>query len=394
MPGRDGLRPLRRGGQATGPAPPGERPAAGERPAGGRPAAERRPAGGARDGVSRADVEAVLAEPEQIRMDFQPILDVRYARTAGWEVLARFDGRCSQGPDHWFAAAYRHGLGIALEAATLRRALSALRMRTPGTFMSVNVSPAALDDAHVVELIAASAPLTGLVIELTEHMTPPDPGPGPWAAACRRLRELGATIAIDDIGKGYAEMLQILQLHPQIIKIDKAIVGMVDKDPAHRAMLRFLGLFADEIDAWLLAEGVETRAQLSALQALGVPLAQGWLVGLPDAVPRPCPVEVTTSRGEAPPVQRSPASTRSPALTTVGEVMRPVTGGPAVWWPSGLRVQADLPLAEAARRALTRPPEQRYDPLQCLGPGGDVRGELAVHDLFLAIVERGTPPVG
>jgi len=388
MPWRDGLRARWRGGLDVAPSSTGV------------PVEERGcPA------VSRADVEAVLADPARIRMDFQPILDVRFARTAGWEVLARFEVRGAPGPEHWFAAAHAHGLGVALEAVTMRRALSALRMRTPGTFMSVNVSPAALDDAGVVDLIADNAPLTGLVIELTEHTTPPEFGPSPWTAACRRLRELGATIAIDDIGKGYGEMLQILQLHPQIIKIDKAIVGLVAEDPAHRAMLRFLGLFADEIDAWLLAEGVETRAQLAALQALGIPLAQGWLVGLPDAVPRPCPVEVTTggsgpsSSRDVPPVQRVAPSEASGwagwvPVTRVGDVMRPVARGTGVWWPSGLRVPSDLPLAEAARRALTRPPEQRYEPLQCLGPSGQVQGELAVHDLFLAMVERGTPPAG
>ena len=336
----------------------------------------------------RADIEAVLARPDQISMEFQPILDVRAARTAGWEVLARFDGRATPSPDRWFAAAYRAGLGTALEAVTVRRALSALRMRTAGTFMSVNVSAAALDDPAVVEAIAGSAPLTGLVVELTEHTVPPTPGP--WTAACHRLRDLGAVVAIDDLGTGYAEILQILQIEPQIIKIDKVLVAALQDDPARRAMLRFLGLFADEVDAWLLAEGVETTAQLQALQALGVPLAQGWLVGLPDPVPQPCRAEVTAAcAAVAPPPPWSVPG--HAAGTTVAAVMRPPAPG-STWSSAALRVPVDLSLAEAGRRALTRPATRRYAPLQCIGPDGRLVGELAVHDLLLAVLDRYAPP--
>jgi EAL domain-containing protein (putative c-di-GMP-specific phosphodiesterase class I) len=389
MPWREALRSLMRGARASEAARPGHgaAPAVPEPdfPAVPDPAPPTEIAArvelGA--GISRADIEAVLRCSDPITMDFQPILDVRSSRTAGWEVLARFDGRCTPGPDQWFAAAYRYGLGQPLELVTLRRALTTLRMRTPGTFMSLNVSPAALDDPQVLDVIAGSAPLTGLVIELTEHTSPPRPGP--WLDSCRRLRELGATIAIDDIGKGYAEMLQILQLQPQIIKIDKVLVDDVADFPAHRAMLRFLGLFADEVDAWLLAEGVETMPQLRVLQALGIPLAQGYLVGAPASVPRPCRQEVTAVRVE-PPAPR--ASTEVERRRVVADVMRSADGRDLPWSASALRVPVGLSLVEAARRAITRPTDRRYEPLQCIAVDGSVVGELAVHDLVLSLVEQ------
>src|SRR5450755_4689337 len=61
--------------------------------------------------VSRAQIEEDLADPEQITMDFQPILDLRGTRTAGWEILARIGGRQGPRPDVWFATAYTVGLG-------------------------------------------------------------------------------------------------------------------------------------------------------------------------------------------------------------------------------------------------------------------------------------------
>jgi EAL domain-containing protein (putative c-di-GMP-specific phosphodiesterase class I) len=338
--------------------------------------------------VTVGRIEQVLGDPDLISMDFQPILDVRAARTAGWEVLARFGDRATDPPpDQWFATAYQVGLGARLEAITVRRAMSALRMRAPGTFISLNVTPSALGDPRIEELFADSAPLTGLVIELTEHASPPHPGP--WLAACHRLHNLGATLAIDDIGKGYAEMLQILELRPQIIKIDKDVVQPVEDDPARQAMLRFLGVFADQLDAWLLAEGVETPGQLRVLQGLGVPLAQGWLVGTPDSVPRPCRPEVT----RCPPAPSSgpagvPAARTTPMPTpsTVGDVMRPMAGR-GTWAADALRVPVGLPLAEAARRAMTRGPDRRFNPVQCLDAGSSVVGELTVPDLVLALVE-------
>jgi EAL domain-containing protein (putative c-di-GMP-specific phosphodiesterase class I) len=344
--------------------------------------------------LSRERIAAVLADPQRITMDFQPILDVRAARTAGWEVLARFDGRGGPGPDAWFAAAHRLGLGLELEAATLRRAMAAMRMRVPGTFVSLNVTPAALADDRIQAVLAANAPLNGLVVELTEHAAPSPESA--WQAACARLRDLGAMIAIDDIGTGYAELQHLLTVKPQIIKIDRRIIDALQDDPSRQALLRFLGLFCDQIDGWLLAEGVEQPGQLKVLQDLGVPLAQGWFVGSPDAVPRPCRPEVTTGRDAATVgAARPETATRCVSRTgpmTVGRTMRRVNNNRS-WSATALRVPTELPIDEAARRAMSRPAERMFEPLQCIDPGGVVVGELPVHDLVLALAGPGVDHV-
>ncbi|HEX2810211.1 MAG TPA: EAL domain-containing protein [Kineosporiaceae bacterium] len=341
--------------------------------------------------VSREQIETVLADPQRITMDFQPILDIRAARTAGWEVLARIDGRRGPAPDVWFAAAYALGVGLELEAATLKRAMAAMRMRVPGTFMSLNVTPEALADDQVEAIFAANAPLNGLVVELTEHAAPSREAA--WQASCARLRDLGAVIAIDDLGTGYAELQQILTLKPQIFKIDRRIIDTLEEDPSRQALLRFLGLFSDQLDGWLVAEGVEQPAQLRVLEELGIPLAQGWFIGAPDAVPQPCRPEVTTGRPAPPPGASTAdaAGSRSSHAgpMTVGRSMRPLDEARA-WSPTSLRVPTDLPIDEAARRAMTRPADRRFEPLQCIDPGGVVVGELPVHDLVLALAGPGS----
>jgi EAL domain-containing protein (putative c-di-GMP-specific phosphodiesterase class I) len=146
---------------------------------------------------------------------------------------------------------YAADLGIELEAAVLRRAMAAFRLRSPGTFMTVNVTPSALGVPMIEALIADYTPLNGLIIELTEQLVPPVAGA--WQEACARLRRLGALLAIDDLGTGFAEISQILDVRPQIIKVNRGVIAAIDNDPARRALLRFLGDFGDQLNSWVLA---------------------------------------------------------------------------------------------------------------------------------------------
>ena len=81
----------------------------------------------ARDDEQRAEIEAVLEDPDGITMVFQPIMDLRTGRIAGYESLSRFNREPRRTPDLWFAQAHRCGLGYALEAKALAAALA-----TPG----------------------------------------------------------------------------------------------------------------------------------------------------------------------------------------------------------------------------------------------------------------------
>jgi EAL domain-containing protein (putative c-di-GMP-specific phosphodiesterase class I) len=356
--------------------------------------------------ITAATIRAVLADPESVAISFQPILDVQGNRTAGWEILTRFTRRPDVPTDRWFAAAYELGLGTPLEAYVLSRVLPAWRLRSPGTFMTFNITPAALGDPTIERLVAAQAPLHGLVIELTEQLSPHG-RQRCWQAACERLRAEGAMIAIDDLGTGYSELAEILALRPDIIKLDRSVVATVDRDPAQQALVRFLGDFCGHLDAWVLAEGVERQGQLEVLRDLGVPLAQGWLTGRPAPVPRPCPAQLTRESNTTP---RRPGTVatlvRAVSLTWEGrpdrhepsirldDQGRPVhvtlpssDGEPAATTPATLLVAPDLPLVETARRAMARSMPGRFDPLVCIDGTGHVLGLVAVQDLVLALAD-------
>jgi EAL domain-containing protein (putative c-di-GMP-specific phosphodiesterase class I) len=102
-----------------------------------------------------------------------------------------------------------------------------------------------------------------------------------------RFRARGFRIAVDDAGAGYAGLQHILSLRPDVIKLDIALTRNVDTDPARRALSACLARFADEIGAEVIAEGIETAAELDTLQSLGIRWGQGFYLGRPALLPAP-----------------------------------------------------------------------------------------------------------
>jgi EAL domain-containing protein (putative c-di-GMP-specific phosphodiesterase class I) len=222
-----------------------------------------------REGVSR------IIESGAFHPVFQPILDLSSGRTVGFEALTRFDG--GRRPDHWFADAEAVGLGIELETATLRAALFDAEGLTRGAYLSINASPN-LAGALIPLLAALESVDRDIVVEITEQAP---------VASYLRLREALSSlrghvrIAVDDAGAGYAGLQHILEIGPDIVKLDISLVRGVNADPARRALIASMVSFAAETHCTLLAEGIETDEERATLRALGVELGQGYLLGRP-----------------------------------------------------------------------------------------------------------------
>jgi EAL domain-containing protein (putative c-di-GMP-specific phosphodiesterase class I) len=107
-----------------------------------------------------------------------------------------------------------------------------------------------------------------------------------YAALRGVLAEFGdhVRIAVDDAGAGFAGLQHILEIGPDLVKLDLALVRGVDADPARRALIGGMVAFARDTGATLLAEGVETPAEAATLRELGVSLGQGYLYGRPTRV--------------------------------------------------------------------------------------------------------------
>lgn len=225
----------------------------------------------------RQNLQAVI-DTGSFRTVFQPIVDTRAGRVAGFEALTRFPETLGRSPDAVFAGAADVGLGGVLEESTLRAALSRLSALPEDAYLSLNSSPPCVLDGSVLAAVE-DARLERLVLEVTEHSSIEDYGA--LAGALAPLRDRGMRVAVDDAGAGYASFRHILKLRPDFIKLDRALTRRVDEDESRRALAAALVTFAGETGSKIIAEGVETEAQQETLADLGVGLMQGYLFGRP-----------------------------------------------------------------------------------------------------------------
>lgn len=217
---------------------------------------------------------------EGVRTVFQPIVDLTRHLVVGYEALTRFaDGSGRHlGPEEWFAAAHELGAGADLEATCLARALTHRVSLPEGCFLSLNVDPDSLRSPRVRSVLLDQQRLDGVVLEITEHR------PWTWSAmqpAVEELRSIGARFAIDNAGTGQTGLRQLLEVRPEVLKLDRGIVDGIDGDEAKEALVEMIELFSRRIGAVVLAEGVETTEEANCLRSLGIPLAQGYLFGRP-----------------------------------------------------------------------------------------------------------------
>jgi EAL domain-containing protein (putative c-di-GMP-specific phosphodiesterase class I) len=221
-------------------------------------------------------VRSVL-ENGDVRTVFQPVVRLDTGTVVALEALSRFDPQRFPSPVHAFAAASAAGVAVELELLALRTALRRVPDLPDGLPLSVNLSAEALTDPRTADLLLPYGPAVG--VEVTEH-TPVQDYPA-LTAVTDRLKEAGLQVAVDDAGAGFASLRHVLQLRPTAIKLDMALVRGIDGDPVRRALVRAVAEFARGIDAWLVAEGIETPQERDALLDLGIRLGQGYLLGRP-----------------------------------------------------------------------------------------------------------------
>jgi EAL domain-containing protein (putative c-di-GMP-specific phosphodiesterase class I)/ActR/RegA family two-component response regulator len=220
-----------------------------------------------------------VTERGDVHPVYQPIVDLAQGRVSGVEALSRFD---SGTPQQWFDDADAVGLRAELETAAIRAALCGLPSLPPGAYLSLNISPATLQSRDIARLLD-TVPLDRVVMEMTEHAAVSDYDA--LKRALRPLRQAGVRIAVDDAGAGFASLRHILLLAPEIIKLDISLTRGIDSDRPRRALSFALVAFARETQSTIVAEGVETGAELRVLRDLGVTHGQGFLLARPSALP-------------------------------------------------------------------------------------------------------------
>lgn len=234
---------------------------------------------GAADGAAAA-VLALLRDGG-IAIAFQPIHSLATGRMQGVEALSRFSvpGR-DRSPQEWFNAADEVGLRADLELAAVHAALASATTLPQHLYLSLNLSPETLLWPGMFDLLTgASVDASRILVEVTEQ-TPVEDYEG-LRKALAPLRKAGIRIAVDDAGAGYACFRHILQLKPDVIKLDRSLIAGIHTDDARRALAAAVATFAHDVGATVVAEGIEEPGEMESALRLGVDAGQGYLLGRP-----------------------------------------------------------------------------------------------------------------
>ena len=210
----------------------------------------------------------------------QPIHSIKEGKPVGVECLARFPDAMMRGPDTWFEEAAEIGRGLELELLAVECALESLKQVPKDFYVSVNASPDTIMSGALHQVLERAGK-KNLVVEVTEHQQVDD-----YAALKKALQPISkyARIAIDDVGSGYAGLRHLVDLGPDMLKLDMTLTRDIHQDLARCALVGAMVRFSEAIGSKLIAEGVEHAEEAEVLKKLGVEYAQGYYFGKPMPV--------------------------------------------------------------------------------------------------------------
>ena len=222
---------------------------------------------------------------EQVQTVYQPLVELSSGRVFGYEALAR--GPWSTpwaSPMRLFGVAESAGVTFELDCLCRRAALRGAAGRLPaGARLFLNTLPSAVHDPAFSgaelqrTLDGCGLRPQDLVFEISERETVTNFDI--LRRTCDHFRRIGIHIALDDVGSGYASMAAAMDLEPDVIKIDMSLVRSADADIARQALIASLCALAGKLGAEVVAEGIETEAELDTMRRLGVHYGQGFLLG-------------------------------------------------------------------------------------------------------------------
>lgn len=239
------------------------------------------------------DVFSEMLSPRNVRTVFQPIVELRGETAVLYSVecLTRTPSDVpSVSPQDLFEHARKVGGEGLLDRSCLQAALNAASQLGGDFRVSVNVHASTLAaDLALPGFIADTSDACGIALsrvtlEIVEH-SPPH-GVKAFRTALAKLRALGVLVAIDDIGLGYSNFRMIVDAQADYFKIDRYFVSGIARDPYRFAVLESVARLAAQVDARVIAEGIETAAELGFVLAAGIDLVQGYYFSEPLAPER------------------------------------------------------------------------------------------------------------
>jgi predicted signal transduction protein with EAL and GGDEF domain len=246
--------------------------------------------------IKRLQLETDLRkalELNQFRVYYQPIVSLRSGQIVGFEALSRWqrpEGLVM--PGEFITVADETGIILPMNRQLLNdacrqlRAWQALFRSDPPLTLNVNITPKQFAQPELASEIGRILRETGLDprcvnLEITETIAMADAKRS--AVVLSELKALGVNLDIDDFGTGYSSLSRLQGFPVDTLKIDRAFISRIDTDLATHEIVRVIVMLAHGLHLKVVAEGVETQAQVDLLKDIGCELAQGYFYSKPVA---------------------------------------------------------------------------------------------------------------
>lgn len=231
-----------------------------------------------------------LISKEAIHTVVQPIVDLRRQCALGYEALSRGEqGHLLQRPDLMFQAAHQFDRIPELELLCIRSAVQHFAAEQSEGLLFLNVCPQSLlnyaEEISSLTLLLQQRGLqpANVVLEISERF--PIDNTAQFLTLLSHLKELGYSIAIDDLGSGYSGLKLWSEIRPHYVKIDRHFIDRIDQDPVKQAFVTSVVQLCEQLQCEVIAEGIETQGELNLIRSLGIHIGQGYLLGKPQSQP-------------------------------------------------------------------------------------------------------------
>ncbi len=262
--------------------------------------------------IATAGALRAAIDDDRLFLEYQPVLDLTRGLPVAYEALVRWqrqDGRTVP-PGEFIPVAEHSGLIVPVSRWVFRAACRQMRAWLDAGSgpprIAVNVSPAHLQQGDLVADLRAAVDEAGiaphhLIVEVTESLLMQ--APGGVLDALEALRVMDVDIAVDDFGTGYSSLAYLKRLPISILKLDKSFTRDLPDDADSAAIARAIMAMAEGLGLRIVAEGIETEAQLAFLRRHGCRFGQGFLFSrpvAPEALARANPPQQRWHKGPHP----------------------------------------------------------------------------------------------
>ena len=258
-----------------------------------------------------------VIEARDLKVVYQPLVDLKTKKIFAYEALVRSKSPDFDSPMSLFAAAVQHECTGELGRIIREMAIAGC----PGHPLFLNIHPAELNDKFVVQ---PDDPIfqhsEDVYLEITEGV------PLSHFRLCQSIlsevRGRGVYLVVDDLGAGYSNLRYIADLHPRVVKLDRDLVAGLRKGTRMFKLVSAIVVLCGQLDALVVAEGIETVEELEAVQEAGAHFGQGYLLARPAFPPPPItwPASPTRKLEKPEKIEKADKPEKAEKVTVKGDV--------------------------------------------------------------------------